>query len=196
MCSREGECASGLSVNYRSVPMILEEVERAIEPVMEACAGVQPAFQPLVASEDEPRPRDPSPARAFWIQRIPERSSTGCRRSGTIRGERAATQSTRPRRTSSRRQRWPSDLRTLHDERGRRLEGHRRSVPQSYGLGGLSGGAPRAGVPHASRAIATTTGGARSSTPRRWFAAWSTPTIMSHCSPGCAARRSASPTPP
>ena len=40
-----------LSVNYRSVPLILEEVERAIEPVMEPCEGLQPEFQPLVACE-------------------------------------------------------------------------------------------------------------------------------------------------
>ncbi len=40
-----------LSVNFRSVPAILAEVERLIEPVMERDEGVQPAFQPLAASE-------------------------------------------------------------------------------------------------------------------------------------------------
>jgi ATP-dependent helicase/nuclease subunit A len=38
-----------LSVNYRSTPVILHEVERAIAPVMVAESGVQPEFQPLVA---------------------------------------------------------------------------------------------------------------------------------------------------
>jgi len=38
-----------LSVNYRSTPVILCEVDRAIAPVMIAEPGVQPEFQPLVA---------------------------------------------------------------------------------------------------------------------------------------------------
>jgi ATP-dependent helicase/nuclease subunit A len=40
-----------LSVNRRSTPEILAEVERAIAPVMGAAPGVQPAFQPLVPDE-------------------------------------------------------------------------------------------------------------------------------------------------
>lgn len=39
-----------LSVSFRSVPAILEEVERVVGPVMHAESGVQPAFQPLVPS--------------------------------------------------------------------------------------------------------------------------------------------------
>lgn len=39
-----------LSINFRSVPVILGEVERAIEPVMQRIEGVQPAFQTLQAS--------------------------------------------------------------------------------------------------------------------------------------------------
>ncbi|HXV37561.1 MAG TPA: UvrD-helicase domain-containing protein, partial [Myxococcota bacterium] len=38
-----------LSVNFRSAPMILDEVERAIAPVMTEARGVQPAFQLLLA---------------------------------------------------------------------------------------------------------------------------------------------------
>ncbi len=34
--------------NFRSVPAILDEVERAVEPVMLAAPGVQPPFQPLL----------------------------------------------------------------------------------------------------------------------------------------------------
>ena len=37
----------GLSVNFRSVPAILDEVERVIEPVMQRVPGLQPGFQRL-----------------------------------------------------------------------------------------------------------------------------------------------------
>ncbi len=39
-----------LSVNHRSVPAILDEVERIIAPAMEEEPGLQPAFQPLIPS--------------------------------------------------------------------------------------------------------------------------------------------------
>jgi ATP-dependent helicase/nuclease subunit A len=39
-----------LSVNYRSVPPILDEVDRLMPTIMEARAGLQPSFEPLVAS--------------------------------------------------------------------------------------------------------------------------------------------------
>jgi ATP-dependent helicase/nuclease subunit A len=50
-------CASGgekhpLTVNYRSVPAILEEVSRVIGPVMLREPGLQPEFEPLVACPD------------------------------------------------------------------------------------------------------------------------------------------------
>jgi ATP-dependent helicase/nuclease subunit A len=38
-------------VNFRSAPAILAEVERLVAPVMEPVPGLQPAFEPLVASE-------------------------------------------------------------------------------------------------------------------------------------------------
>ncbi|HYC22880.1 MAG TPA: UvrD-helicase domain-containing protein, partial [Candidatus Bathyarchaeia archaeon] len=41
-----------LTVNFRSVPAILAEVERVIMPVMQRREGLQPAFQPLVASPE------------------------------------------------------------------------------------------------------------------------------------------------
>jgi ATP-dependent helicase/nuclease subunit A len=41
-----------LAVNHRSAPAILEEVERAIAPVMARELGVQPAFQRLLPSEE------------------------------------------------------------------------------------------------------------------------------------------------
>jgi ATP-dependent helicase/nuclease subunit A len=37
----------GLSVNFRSVPAILDEVERVIEPLMKGVPGLQPGFQGL-----------------------------------------------------------------------------------------------------------------------------------------------------
>ena len=45
-----GRVAS-LVVNFRSAPAILDEVERLVAPVMEPVRGLQPAFEPLVASE-------------------------------------------------------------------------------------------------------------------------------------------------
>ena len=60
-----------LCVNRRSVPAILDEVERAIEPAMAEGGADQAAFQPLVASERREREAlAPSPPRAFvehWI---------------------------------------------------------------------------------------------------------------------------------
>ena len=51
---REVEEAGGevhsLTVNFRSVPAILDEVERAIEPVMQRRPGLQPRFQKLDVS--------------------------------------------------------------------------------------------------------------------------------------------------
>ncbi len=41
-----------LAQSFRSVPPILDEVERIVEPVMVAAPGVQPPFQPLVACPD------------------------------------------------------------------------------------------------------------------------------------------------
>jgi ATP-dependent helicase/nuclease subunit A len=41
-----------LSVNFRSVPAILDEVERLISPVMRHEVGVQPTFEPLAPSRE------------------------------------------------------------------------------------------------------------------------------------------------
>ncbi len=48
VCESGGELVR-LSVNFRSVPKVLDEVERVIAPIMEAVPGVQPAFEPLIA---------------------------------------------------------------------------------------------------------------------------------------------------
>jgi len=44
-----GEILS-LSVNFRSVPAVLREVERVVAPIMERVEGLQPAFEPLLPS--------------------------------------------------------------------------------------------------------------------------------------------------
>ncbi len=45
------QVVSTLSVNYRSSQAVLDEVERLVEPCMEALPGLQPPFQPLIACE-------------------------------------------------------------------------------------------------------------------------------------------------
>ncbi|MFN7961334.1 MAG: UvrD-helicase domain-containing protein [Thermoanaerobaculia bacterium] len=56
---REVEAAGGrrerLSMNFRSLPAVLEEVERLVAPVMVAEEGVQPGFEPLVANPEGER---------------------------------------------------------------------------------------------------------------------------------------------
>lgn len=49
---KQGGGRERLSVNHRSTRRILAEVERAMSPIMHAHAGLQPAFEPLVASRD------------------------------------------------------------------------------------------------------------------------------------------------
>jgi len=51
VCESGGELVR-LSVNFRSVPNVLDEVERVIEPVMKPVPGVQPAFERLIASPE------------------------------------------------------------------------------------------------------------------------------------------------
>ena len=62
-------CESGgklvrLSVNFRSVPKVLDEVERVIAPIMDAVPGLQPAFQPLIACPDH------AGAKGFCVDRL------------------------------------------------------------------------------------------------------------------------------
>jgi ATP-dependent helicase/nuclease subunit A len=54
-----------LTCNFRSVPAVLDEVERAVAPVMEELRGVQPAFVPLVAHRSAPA--DSGPAVEHWV---------------------------------------------------------------------------------------------------------------------------------
>ncbi len=41
-----------LSINFRSVPAVLREVERVVSPVMDPEPGLQPPFEPLLACEE------------------------------------------------------------------------------------------------------------------------------------------------
>jgi ATP-dependent helicase/nuclease subunit A len=65
----EEVCAAGgeihpLVENFRSVPAILDEVERIVRPVMVEAHGLQPRFEPLLACEA--RAEDPGFARPPW----------------------------------------------------------------------------------------------------------------------------------
>ncbi len=60
---KEGGAVHRLSVNRRSLPAILEEVERVIAPVMRPRFGVQPAFEPLLPA----RPDGDACAVEQWI---------------------------------------------------------------------------------------------------------------------------------
>ena len=48
----EGAEVGHLSVNFRSTPAVLEEVERAFRPIMAYRRGLQPDFEPLLAHRD------------------------------------------------------------------------------------------------------------------------------------------------
>ncbi|NWG00320.1 MAG: UvrD-helicase domain-containing protein [Thermoanaerobaculaceae bacterium] len=63
-----------LSVNYRSLQPVLDEVARCLAPVMTAEPGVQPAFQPLVAwrREGEGGGAAGPPRVEFWVSWVPD----------------------------------------------------------------------------------------------------------------------------
>ncbi len=68
---RAGGILERLSVNFRSVPGVLDEVERVIAPVMEAEPGLQPAFQPLVPSPEHeaaaPESSEGGAPTEYWV---------------------------------------------------------------------------------------------------------------------------------
>lgn len=67
----EGGEVMSLSVNFRSLPAILTEVERVVRPVMRREVGVQPAFQPLIPCEERSAVPDPTSGRRapveYWV---------------------------------------------------------------------------------------------------------------------------------
>ncbi len=70
-----------LSVNYRSVQPILDEVQRCIEPAMVPEPGVQPPFRPLVAHRGGGAPGT-VPAVEFWISWL--RADDGAPKVGNV----------------------------------------------------------------------------------------------------------------
>jgi ATP-dependent helicase/nuclease subunit A len=93
-----------LAVNFRSVPAVLDEVQRAIEPVMLPSAGLQPRFEPLLpCAERAGQPGFARPPRApveYWV-------------SWTERGGSAGTATTLLEAEAIAR-----DVRALHDREG------------------------------------------------------------------------------
>jgi len=69
-----GEVMS-LSVNFRSLPAILTEVERVVRPVMKREPGVQPAYQPLLPCEERSAAPDSLSGRRapveYWVSWAP-----------------------------------------------------------------------------------------------------------------------------
>jgi ATP-dependent helicase/nuclease subunit A len=98
-----------LAVNFRSVPEILAEVERVVRPVMIAVEGVQPPFEPLIASRavlEASGPDGGNPAVEYWISWA--RDASGA----VVPGTRALEAAELEARALAR------DLRRQHDERG------------------------------------------------------------------------------
>jgi len=99
-----------LSVNFRSVPGVLEEVERVVAPVMKAEAGVQPAFEPLVACPELAESEGFRGGRLrtveYWIPTAWQDDGSGPR--ATSAGEAAQIEA----------RRLAQDLRELHDQHG------------------------------------------------------------------------------
>jgi ATP-dependent helicase/nuclease subunit A len=56
-----------LSVNFRSLPAVLDEVERTIAPIMEKETGLQPAFQRLIPCAERATATAPGPAVEYWV---------------------------------------------------------------------------------------------------------------------------------
>jgi ATP-dependent exoDNAse (exonuclease V) beta subunit len=74
-----GEVLS-LAVNFRSLPAILGEVSRVVEPVMVRRDGVQPEFQPLLPSPERAAAPPPSGGRApveHWVSWAPPDDGSG-----------------------------------------------------------------------------------------------------------------------
>jgi ATP-dependent helicase/nuclease subunit A len=89
-----------LSRNYRSVPAILREVERVVEPVMREVPGLQPPFQPLIAGVNADQGDSPS-AVEYWVAWDPYREKTTRTRARELEAEALA-----------------ADLRRMHDSYG------------------------------------------------------------------------------
>jgi len=99
-----------LSVNFRSVQSVLDEAARVIEPVMKEMPGVQPAFEPLIASAQHADEAGFSSGRLrpveYWL-------STGWQHDGSGPRETTAADAAEIEALALAR-----DLRELHDRHG------------------------------------------------------------------------------
>jgi len=108
-------CNSGgalvrLSVNFRSVPNVLDEVERVIAPVMEAVPGIQPAFEPLIAC---PKHAEAEGFRSGRLRPVEYWLPTGWDGGGSGRRETTAAEAAQIEALALAR-----DLRELHEQHG------------------------------------------------------------------------------
>ncbi len=106
----EGGSVHALTVNHRSVPAILDEVERVIAPVMERVPGLQPAYQRLVPDAknagDAGLRDDRYAPIEYWVSAAWEDEA------GDLRPTRASEATALEARALA------ADLRVLHDARG------------------------------------------------------------------------------
>jgi ATP-dependent exoDNAse (exonuclease V) beta subunit len=109
----EGGSVHALTVNHRSVPAILDEVERVIAPVMERVPGLQPAFQRLVPNarneEDAGFGDERFAPIEYWLSAV---RKEGEEEAGDLGPTRA------PEATALEARALAADLRRLHDARG------------------------------------------------------------------------------
>ena len=107
VCESGGELVR-LSVNFRSVPNVLDEVERVIAPVMEPVPGVQPAFERLIAC---PKHADAEGFRRGRLRPVEYWLPTGWDGDGSGRRETSAAEAAQIEASALAR-----DLRELHDQ--------------------------------------------------------------------------------
>ncbi len=109
VCEAGGELVR-LSVNFRSVPAVLDEVERVIAPVMQPVAGVQPAFERLIASPEhadaEGFRRDRLRPVEYWLPTAWGADGNGPRATGATEAAQIEAAA------------LARDLRALHDQHG------------------------------------------------------------------------------
>ena len=175
-----------LTVNFRSAPAILAEVECCVRPVMTPEPGVQPEFQRLLACESPVGSTGFVRGRwapvEFWVS-WPEPGHPAAR---VRAGEATQIEATALAR----------DIRALHDEAGAGWGGFGVLVRSTGDVDVYLQALRYAASRTSSSATARTTGGGRSSKPPPSSVRCSIPLTISPWSPCCARRSSACPTPP
>jgi len=109
VCELDGKLVR-LSVNFRSVPNVLDEVERVIAPVMHPIAGVQPSFEQLIASPEHADAEGFCRARLrpveYWLPTGWDADGNGQRATGAAEAAQIEAAA------------LARDLRELHDQHG------------------------------------------------------------------------------